>query len=103
MKERSTRILGLWNMGDSQGFHERKDPRVLKDIIKTAYRNGVDTFDSAFSYKDSDSMLSSAMKAQQPARRNCSTGEDAGYPRQDGKTPWSFTVWQYRIRTGPKS
>ena len=26
------------------------------------------------------------------ARRNCSTGEDAGYPRQDGKTPWSFTV-----------
>ena len=20
------------------------------------------------------------------------TGEDAGYPRQDGKTPWSFTV-----------
>ena len=30
--------------------------------------------------------------SQQPARRNCSTGEDAGYPRQDGKTPWSFTV-----------
>ena len=26
------------------------------------------------------------------SRRNCSTGEDAGYPRQDGKTPWSFTV-----------
>ena len=25
-------------------------------------------------------------------RRNCSTGEDAGYPRQDGKTPWSFTA-----------
>ena len=49
-------------MGDSQGFHERKDPRVLKDIIKTAYRNGVDTFDSAFSYKDSDNMLASAMK-----------------------------------------
>ena len=30
--------------------------------------------------------------SRQPARRNCSTGEDAGYPRQDGKTPWSFTV-----------
>ena len=30
--------------------------------------------------------------SQQPARRNCSTGEDAGYPRLDGKTPWSFTV-----------
>ena len=30
--------------------------------------------------------------SQQPARRNCSTGEDAGYPQLDGKTPWSFTV-----------
>src|SRR5207248_2675390 len=25
-------------------------------------------------------------------RRNCSTCEDTGYPRQDGKTPWSLTV-----------
>ena len=49
-------------MGESQGFHDRKDPRVLKDIIKTAYRNGVDTFDSAFSYKEADNMLASAMK-----------------------------------------
>ena len=24
--------------------------------------------------------------SQQPARRNCSTGEDAGYPQLDGKT-----------------
>lgn len=62
MKGKSTRILGLWNMGESQGFHERKDPRVLKDIIKCAYRNGVDTFDSAFAYGDADSMLFSAMK-----------------------------------------
>ena len=30
--------------------------------------------------------------SQLPTRRNCSTGEDAGYLRQDGKTPWSFTV-----------
>ena len=30
--------------------------------------------------------------SQQPARRNCSTGEDAGFPQLDGKTPWSFTV-----------
>ena len=35
--------------------------------------------------------------SQLPARRNCSTGEDAGYPRQDGKTPWSFTVAWYWI------
>src|SRR6266851_7871642 len=25
-------------------------------------------------------------------RRNCNTCEDTGYPRQDGKTPWSFTT-----------
>ena len=24
--------------------------------------------------------------------KSLSTCEDAGYPRQDGKTPWSFTV-----------
>ena len=30
--------------------------------------------------------------SQQLTRRNCSTGEDAGYPQQGGKTPWSFTV-----------
>ena len=62
MSAKSTRILGLWSMGESQGFHPSQDPRTLKDIIKTAYRNGVDTFDSAFSYKESDNMLASAMK-----------------------------------------
>ena len=35
--------------------------------------------------------------SQQRTRRNCSTGEDAGYPRQDGKTPWSFTVTYYWV------
>ena len=30
--------------------------------------------------------------SRQPARRNCSVGEDASYPQLDGKTPWSFTV-----------
>ncbi len=24
--------------------------------------------------------------------RHARTGKDAGYPQQDGKTPWSFTV-----------
>jgi hypothetical protein len=29
-------------------------------------------------------------------RRNCNTCEDTGYPRQDGKTPWSFTTsWHW--------
>ena len=30
--------------------------------------------------------------SQQPARRNCCTGEEASYPQLDGKTPWSFTA-----------
>ena len=34
--------------------------------------------------------------SQQPSRRNCSTGEDAGYPQLDGKTPWT-TDDLYRI------
>jgi len=36
--------------------------------------------------------LTAQLPSQQPARRNCSTGEDAGYPQLDGKTPWSFTA-----------
>ena len=35
--------------------------------------------------------------SQQPARRNCSTGEDASYPQLDGKTPWSFTAAYYWV------
>ena len=34
-------------------------------------------------------------------RRNCSTCEDAGYPQQDGKTPWSFTIAWYWSRASP--
>ena len=33
--------------------------------------------------------------SEQPALRNCSTGEGAGYPQLDGKTPWSFTAGEY--------
>ena len=35
--------------------------------------------------------------SQQRTRRNCSTGEDAGYPQLDGKTPWSFTAAWYWV------
>jgi len=33
--------------------------------------------------------------SQGRTRWNCSCGEDTTYPRQDGKTPWTFTVAWY--------
>lgn len=57
----SKRILGLWNMGDGS-FHEKLSPRASKSLIKAALRNGITSFDTAYSYKEADSMLSSALK-----------------------------------------
>ena len=61
-RKKISRALGLWSLGESEGFHKRKDPRILKDIVKAAYRCGTRKFDSAFSYKEADSMFHSAMK-----------------------------------------
>ena len=36
--------------------------------------------------------VTTAALSRPGAQRNCSLGEDAGYPRWDGKTPWSFTA-----------
>lgn len=55
-------ILGLWNMGESQGFHDHISPRECKNIIKACYRSGIRSFDTAYSYQEADSMLASAMK-----------------------------------------
>lgn len=55
-------IFGLWSQGDSSGFHRPIDARKAKNIIKTAYKQGIRDFDTAFSYKQSNSLLYSAMK-----------------------------------------
>ena len=57
----SKRILGLWNMGDGS-FHNKLSPKDSKSLIKAAIRDGITSFDTAFSYKEADSMLYSALK-----------------------------------------
>lgn len=57
----SKRILGLWNMGDGS-FHNKLSPKDSKNLIKAAIRDGITSFDTAFSYKEADSMLYSALK-----------------------------------------
>ena len=60
--ERMSKItLGLWAFGNAEGFHSKISPREAKDIIKTAYKKGIHSFDSAFSY-NTDSILYSALK-----------------------------------------
>lgn len=57
----SKRILGLWNIGDDS-FHKKLDTKAAKALIKSAIRDGITTFDSAFSYKEADSILSSCVR-----------------------------------------
>ena len=53
--------LGLWALGNSEGFHSKITAREAKDIIKTAYKKGIHSFDSAFSY-NTDNLLYSALR-----------------------------------------
>lgn len=53
--------LGLWNIGEDR-FHTRLSSVEAKRIIKEAYRKGMTTFDSAYSYIDADTILYSALK-----------------------------------------
>lgn len=55
-------VLGLWSQGDSKGFHRHMDARKAKGIIKAAYKRGIRAFDTAFGYKESNSLLYSALK-----------------------------------------
>lgn len=54
-------VLGLWNMGDPM-FHDLLSPIEAKRLIKEAYKTGITTFDTAYSYGNADCLLSSAMK-----------------------------------------
>ncbi len=59
--------LGLWNIGEGR-FHRRLSPEMGKRIIRTAYKKGIRTFDSAYSYLDADTILYSALKELGAAR-----------------------------------
>lgn len=52
----------------SCAFHAPLSPREGKDIIKKAYKCGINAFDTAFSYSEADSMLFSAMKEAKVSR-----------------------------------
>ena len=57
----SEAVMGLWNLSPSP-FHSALSAREGKDLIKEAYRAGIRTFDTAFSYGEADSLLSAAMR-----------------------------------------
>lgn len=60
-EKRNDITLGLWAVGNSAGFHAPIDARSAKNLIKTAYKKGIHSFDSAFSY-GSDSLLYAALR-----------------------------------------
>ena len=57
----SKRVLGLWNMGEGC-FHKLLSPNEAKAIIRHALDIGINTFDTAFSYKNADNYLSSVIR-----------------------------------------
>lgn len=61
--------LGLWNIGEDR-FHTRLDAAEAKRIIKAAYRSGITTFDSAYSYLDADTILYSALNELKTERKS---------------------------------
>lgn len=61
MQPNNKLCLGLWALGNSQGFHSKTEPRDAKNIIKAAYQKGIRSFDTAFSYHNTN-LLYSALK-----------------------------------------
>ena len=62
-------VLGLWNAGEDR-FHSRLSAADAKRIIKAAYRKGITTFDSAYSYLDADTLLRSALAEMNAERKD---------------------------------
>ena len=65
----SKRVLGLWNMGEGL-FHALLSPDESKDIIRAALDQGINAFDSAFSYKNADNYLSAVLKERRIERNS---------------------------------
>lgn len=58
------RALGLWNMGDG-AFHPLLNSEGGKRIIREALKRSILSFDTAFSYRNADTLLSSVLKERQ--------------------------------------
>lgn len=65
----SKRVLGLWNMGEGL-FHALLSPDESKDIIRAALDQGINAFDTAFSYKNADNYLSAVLKERRIERNS---------------------------------
>ncbi len=63
----TSEALGLWNIGKCD-FHTKLDSTTAKRIIKAFYKSGINTFDSAYSYSDADTILYSALKEMNAKR-----------------------------------
>ena len=57
----SETALGLWNLSSSS-FHRCLSPREGKNLIKAAWKAGIRTFDTAYSYAEASSLLFAAMR-----------------------------------------
>lgn len=56
--------LGLVQAGGKLSFFDGIDPKYYKDILRKALRDGLRSFDSAYTYQNADELLCSVLKEQ---------------------------------------
>ncbi len=58
---KSKLVLGTWQFGGSFGYWENQNKDKSKAVIKEAIKAGITTFDTAYSYLNTESLLSSLL------------------------------------------
>lgn len=58
---KSNLVLGTWQFGGSFGYWEDQEKDKSKAVIKAALRCGITTFDTAYSYLNTETLLSSLL------------------------------------------
>lgn len=61
MKNSNTLILGTWQFGGSFGYWQDQEKDNSKAVIKAAISNEITTFDTAYSYQNTETLLSSVL------------------------------------------
>ncbi len=54
-------VLGTWQFGGSFGYWEDQEKEDSKAVIKAALKSGITTFDTAYSYQNTETLLSSLL------------------------------------------
>ena len=62
--------LGTLQSGGPFSFYPDADKTAFKSVIREALKNGITTFDSAYSYSDAETILSSVLKEQHVDRED---------------------------------